>query len=123
MMDWQVLLASSTDALDQALLLRHEYLVTENHLLRNQIEGHMRLSDGERKTMTDMTKKPGKQASAETTSIVMPGTSLASHPSVVARKFTEHLRAESRSNGTPGSSPHAAESVKFEAEQPTKATD
>jgi len=73
-MDWKVLLASITAAVDQALLLRHEYLVPENRILRNQIKGHMRLSDGERKTMADMRKKLGKQAPAEVASIVTPNT-------------------------------------------------
>jgi len=36
-MDWKPLLAYSTGTVDQALLLRNEYLVTENRLLRNQI--------------------------------------------------------------------------------------
>jgi hypothetical protein len=48
-MDWKQLLAYSTGTVDQKLLLRNEYLVTENRLLRNQIKGHIRLSDGERK--------------------------------------------------------------------------
>jgi hypothetical protein len=50
-MDWQHLLAYITGTVDQALLLRNEYLVTENRILRNQITGRVRLSDGERKTL------------------------------------------------------------------------
>jgi hypothetical protein len=38
-MDWKVLLAYITGPVDQALLLRIEYLVTENRILRNQIRG------------------------------------------------------------------------------------
>ena len=48
-MDWKHLLASITGTVDQELLLRHAYLVTENRMLRNQIKGRIRLSDGERK--------------------------------------------------------------------------
>ena len=48
-MDWKHLLAYITGTVDQELLLRHEYLVTENRMLRNQIKGRIRLSDGERK--------------------------------------------------------------------------
>jgi hypothetical protein len=33
---------------DQELLLRNEYLVTENRILRDQLKGRVRLSDGER---------------------------------------------------------------------------
>ncbi len=38
-MDWKHLLAYITGTVDQELLLRNEYLVTENHILRNQIKG------------------------------------------------------------------------------------
>src|SRR5712692_12089137 len=50
-MDWKTLLAYITGSVDQALLLRNEYLVTENRLLRNQLTGRVRLTDGERKTL------------------------------------------------------------------------
>jgi hypothetical protein len=36
-MDWKPLLAYITGSVDEALLLRNEYLVAENRLLRNQI--------------------------------------------------------------------------------------
>ena len=48
-MSWKTLLASITGTVDQELLLRNEYLVTENRILRSQIKGRLRLSDGERK--------------------------------------------------------------------------
>ena len=38
-MDWRHLLAYITGTVDQALLLRNEYLVTENRILRQQITG------------------------------------------------------------------------------------
>ena len=47
-MDWKALLASITGSVDQALLLRNEYLVTENRILHNQIKGRIRLSNGKR---------------------------------------------------------------------------
>ena len=37
-MNWKQLLAYITGIVDQKLLLRHEYLVTENRMLRNQIK-------------------------------------------------------------------------------------
>src|SRR4030095_13951249 len=52
-MDWKHLLASITGTVDQELLLRNEYLVTENRILRNQINGRVRLSDGERKALAE----------------------------------------------------------------------
>ena len=59
-MDWQHLLASITGTVDQELLLRHEYLVTENRILRNQVTGRMRLTEGERKALADIGQKLGK---------------------------------------------------------------
>ena len=45
-MDWKKLLAYITGSVDQEPLLRNEYLVTENRILRNQINGRLRLTDG-----------------------------------------------------------------------------
>ena len=64
-MDWKHLLAYITGTVDQELLLRNEYLVTENRILRNQITGRVRLTDGERKTLAEIGHKLGKQALAE----------------------------------------------------------
>jgi putative transposase len=86
-MDWKSLLAYITGTVDQALLLRNEYLVTENRLLRKQIPGRVRLSDGERKTLAEIGKKLGKQALAEVATIVTPDTILAWHRKLVAKKF------------------------------------
>ena len=75
-MDWKTLLAYITGTVDQALLLRNEYLVTENRLLRNQLKGRVRLSDGERKTLAEIGHKLGKQALQEVAKIVKPDTIL-----------------------------------------------
>src|SRR6266700_715917 len=86
-MNWKTLLAYITGTVDQELLLRNEYLVTENRILRNQIKGRVRLSDGERKALAQIGKKLGKQALAEVASVVTPDTILAWHRKLVARKF------------------------------------
>ena len=78
-MDWKTLLAYITGSVDQALLLRNEYLVTENRILRNQITGRMRLTDGERKTLATIGQKLGKQALQEVATIVKPDTILGWH--------------------------------------------
>jgi len=72
---------------DQELLLRNEYLVNENRILRHQITGRVRLSDGERKTLAEIGKRLSKQALAEVASIVTPDTILAWHRKLVAQKF------------------------------------
>jgi putative transposase len=61
--------------------------VTENRILRNQITGRMRLTDGERKMLADIGYKLGKQALAEVATIVKPDTILAWHRTLVAYKF------------------------------------
>ena len=86
-MDWKTLLAYITGTVDQELLLRHEHLVTENRILRQQIKGRVRLSGGERKTLAALGMKLGKQALEEVASIVKPDTILAWHRQLVAQKF------------------------------------
>jgi putative transposase len=71
-MDWKHLLAYITGTVDQELLLRNEYLVTENRILRNQIMGRVRLTDGERKTLAEIGQKLGKQALAEVAKTLYP---------------------------------------------------
>jgi putative transposase len=63
-MDWKILLAYITGSVDDELLLRNEYLVAENRILRNQVQGRVRLSDGERKTLAEIGKRLGKKALA-----------------------------------------------------------
>jgi len=86
-MDWKQLLAYITGSVDEELLLRNEYLVTENRLLRNQIQGRVRLTDAERKTLAEIGKRLGKRALAEVATIVQPDTILAWHRRLVAKKF------------------------------------
>jgi putative transposase len=85
-MDWKQLLAYITGSVDQELLLRNEYLVTENRILRSQITGRVRLTDGERKRLAEIGQKLGKQALGEVASLVKPETILAWHRKLVAQK-------------------------------------
>src|SRR5467141_3838355 len=86
-MDWKHLLAYITGTVDQELLLRNEYLVTENRILRHQLKGRIRLSDGERKTLAVIGQKLGKQALKGVAQIVKPETILGWHRTLVAQKF------------------------------------
>src|SRR5262245_41136757 len=86
-MDWKQLLAYITGSVDQELLLRNEYLVAENRILRHQINGRVRLSDGERKTLAEIGKQLSKQALAEVATIGTPATILAWHRQLVAQTF------------------------------------
>jgi putative transposase len=86
-MDWKTLLACITGSVEEQLLLRNEYVVEENRILRNQIEGRVQLTDAERQTLAEIGKKLGKQALEEVSTIVKPDTILAWHRKLVAQKF------------------------------------
>jgi putative transposase len=86
-MDWKQLLAYITGSVDQELLLRNEYLITENRILRQQLKGRVPLSDSERKTLAEIGVKLGKQALEEVATIVKPETILAWHRKLIAKKF------------------------------------
>jgi putative transposase len=94
-MDWKTLLTYITGTVDQELLLRNEYLVTENRMLRNQIKGRIRLSDGERKALADIGQKLGRQALKEVATIVKPDTILGWHRQLVAQKFDGSVQRQS----------------------------
>jgi len=53
-MEWPHILAYITGTVDQELLLRNEYLATENRILRDQIKGRLLLSDSEKKTLAEI---------------------------------------------------------------------
>jgi hypothetical protein len=93
-MSWKTLLAYITGTIDQELLLRNEYLVAENRILRNRITGRVRLTDGDRRTLAEIGKKLGKQALAEVASIVTPDTILAWHRKLIAKKLTARRNAD-----------------------------
>jgi putative transposase len=75
-MSWTTLLAYITGTVDQELLVRNEYLVTENRILRNQIKGRLRLNEGERKALAEIGQKLSRQALQEVSQIVKPDTIL-----------------------------------------------
>ena len=53
-------------------MLRNEYLVAENRILRDQIKGRVQLSDTERQTLAEIGKKLGKQALEESRRLPSP---------------------------------------------------
>jgi putative transposase len=85
--NWKRVLAYISGSVDQELLLRNEYLVTENRILRNQLKGRLRLTEGERKTLAEIGMRLGRKALDEVANIVRPETILAWHRRLVARKF------------------------------------
>jgi putative transposase len=60
-MDWARLLAYITGTVDQELLLRNEYLVAENRILKAQIQGRLLLSGAERATLAEIGHRLGRK--------------------------------------------------------------
>jgi hypothetical protein len=56
-MDWVRILAYITGTVDQELLLRNEYLVAENRILKAQLKTPLRLTDAERATLLVISNK------------------------------------------------------------------
>ena len=89
-MDWKTMLAYITGSVDEDLLLRNEYLAAENRILRAQIKGRLKLTDGERRTLAEIGKKLGRKTLAEVATIVKPETILAWHRmSEVSRRLDD----------------------------------
>src|SRR6266849_4437356 len=85
--NWLRLLAYVTGSINQELLLRNEYLTAENHILKLQIKGRLRLSDGERVTLAGIAQRLGRRALQEIACIAKPDTILAWYRKLVAQKF------------------------------------
>ena len=81
------MLAYVTGSVDEELLARNEYLVTENRILRSQIKGRIRLTDPERISLAEAAKRLGRKALGEIAQIVQPETILSWHRRLIAKKF------------------------------------
>ena len=84
---WLQILAYVTGSVNQGLLLRNEYLVAENRILKSQIQGRLCLADGERAILAEIGKRLGRKALQEIACIAKPGTILAWYRKLVAQKF------------------------------------
>src|SRR2546426_6693512 len=56
-MDWKTMLAYVTGSVDEELLRRNEYLVAENRILQAQIPGRLKLTDDERRTLANTSRR------------------------------------------------------------------
>ena len=93
---WLQILAYVTGSVNQGLLLRNEYLVAENRILKSQIKGRLRLADGERATLAEIAKRLGRKALQEIACIAKPDTILAWYGKLVAQKFDGSKAAPTR---------------------------
>jgi hypothetical protein len=85
--DWLRLLGYVTGLVNQELLLQNEYLLAENRILRAQIQGRLRLSDGEKATLAEIAKRLGRKALADVARVAKPDTLLAWYRKRIAQKF------------------------------------
>jgi putative transposase len=86
-MQWARILAYITGTVDQELLLRNEYLVAENRILKAQLQGRLRLSDAERARLGEIGYRLGRKALEEVATAALPDTILAWYRRLVAAKF------------------------------------
>ena len=98
------MLAYITGSVDQELLLRNEYLVTENRILRRQLQGRLRLTDRERISLAQIGKQLGRKVLSEVAQIVRPETVLGWHRRLVAKKFDGSKR-RGAADATPKAEP------------------
>src|SRR5215469_5733157 len=84
---WARILSFVTGLVNQELLLRNEYLVAENRILRAHLPARLRLSDAERSTLAEIAKRLGRKALQEIARVAKPDTLLAWYRQLVAHKF------------------------------------
>jgi putative transposase len=85
--DWSRILAYIAGTVDQELLLRNEYLVAENRILRNQERGRLVLSDSEKRTLAEIGYRLGRKALEDVANAAKPDTILGWYRKLVAQKF------------------------------------
>ena len=97
-MEWARILVYITGTVDQELLLRNEYLVSENRILKAQLPGRPRLSDAERATLGEIGHRLGRKALSKIATVARPDTILTWHRRLVVRKFD---RSRASNSGSP----------------------
>ena len=98
---WARLLAYVTGLVNQELLLRNEYLLAENRILRAHLPARLRLSDPERSALAEIAKRLGRKALKDIARVARPDTILDWYGRLVAQKFDGSRRR--LSPGRPGS--------------------
>src|SRR5262249_51984586 len=81
------LLAFVTGLVNQELLLRNEYLVAENRILRAHLPLRLRLSDAERATLAEIANRLGGKARTDIARVARPDTVLVWYRRLIAQKF------------------------------------
>jgi hypothetical protein len=76
-MGWKNLLESISESVNEHIRLRNEYLMAENRIMRQQINGRVQLTDSERKALAELGAKLGKKTLEEIATVAQPDTILA----------------------------------------------
>ena len=84
---WTRLLAFVTGLVNQELLLRNEYLLAENRILRAHLPARLRLTDPERRTLAEIAKRVGRKTMRDLAQVAKPDTILGWFHRLVAAKF------------------------------------
>src|SRR5260370_860030 len=84
---WARLLAYVTGLINQELLLQNEYLAAENRILRAHLPARLRLSDPERCTLAEISKRLGRKALEKVACVAKPDSILAWYRRLIAHKF------------------------------------
>src|SRR4029453_16802998 len=71
---WARLVSFVTGLVNQELLLRNEYLLAENRILRAHLPARLRLSDAERSTLAEIAKRLGRKALKDIARVARPDT-------------------------------------------------
>jgi hypothetical protein len=87
-MNWARILAFITGTVEHDLL-RIEYLVGENRILKAQLKGRLFLSDAERATLGEIGHRLGRKALADVANAARPDTILGTPPRVAQRLYHE----------------------------------
>jgi len=87
------MLAYVTGTINQELLTRNEYLVTENRILRAKIKGRLLLTNDERIALAEIARRLGAKVLEEVATVATPETILGWYRNLIAKKFdTSKLR-------------------------------
>lgn len=94
-MSWKKLLETASESINDHIRLRNEYLMAENRILRNQIDGRIQLTDSERKELAEIGAKLGKKALADIATVAQPDTILAWNRKFANQKVSTAERPKS----------------------------
>ena len=81
------MLAYVTGLVNQELLLQNEYLAAENRILKSHCKQALRLNDGERTTLAEISRRLGRKALQQVACVARPDTILAWYRRLIAHKF------------------------------------